>query len=137
MGTLGCGYAGCVPVAVRESAHDSKVILKCIAQPAKGGGRSVELFDGEAAVTVRIMPDRSLADFFVQGGRFAGTVAWPAPPRKGPPGPGEGPRKASSIWKGSGQHAQRTDAIVIKFAHLLDDHILESVIKPEYVLRRR
>jgi len=40
------------------------------------------IFD-EDEITVRITPDRSLADFFVQGGRFAGTVAWQAKdPRK-------------------------------------------------------
>jgi hypothetical protein len=43
---------------------------------------AVPLFD-ETVVTVRIMPDRSLADFFVQGGRWAGTTAWPSKdPRK-------------------------------------------------------
>jgi hypothetical protein len=33
---------------------------------------------------VRILPDRSLADFFVAGGRWAGTEAWAAKtaPRK-------------------------------------------------------
>eukprot|EP01050_Picozoa_sp_SAG11_P015922 SAG11_NODE_2115_length_3798_cov_7.593674_2_plen_83_part_00 len=36
----------------------------------------VPLFD-EPEVEVRIMPDRSLADFFVAGGRWAGTLAWP------------------------------------------------------------
>jgi hypothetical protein len=37
----------------------------------------------ETSVTVRITPDRSLADFFVQGGRWSATKAWPsdAPPR--------------------------------------------------------
>eukprot|EP01051_Picozoa_sp_SAG22_P007991 SAG22_NODE_585_length_8867_cov_11.509580_5_plen_89_part_00 len=29
-------------------------------------------------LTVRILPDRSLADFFVAGGRWAGTEAWAA-----------------------------------------------------------
>jgi hypothetical protein len=31
---------------------------------------------GETSVTVRILPDRSLADFFVQGGRWSGSVSW-------------------------------------------------------------
>jgi hypothetical protein len=39
------------------------------------GGPSVPLFDDQT-VSVRITPDRSLADFFVQGGRWAGTLAW-------------------------------------------------------------
>jgi len=46
--------------------------------PPKG---TVPLFT-DSAVTVRILPDRSLADFFVQDGRFAATEAWPmAAPR--------------------------------------------------------
>merc|ERR1712039_283975 len=43
-----------------------------------GEGATISLFD-EEAVTVRITPDRSLADFFVQGGRWAGTAAWSSP----------------------------------------------------------
>ena len=50
--------------------------------PARGS--DVPLFD-DTVITVRIMPDRSLADFFVQGGRWAGTTSWP----------GKDPRKAS------------------------------------------
>jgi len=30
----------------------------------------------DTAVTLRVLPDRSVADFFVQGGRWAGTVTW-------------------------------------------------------------
>ena len=39
------------------------------------GGPTVPLFD-EKTVTVRITPDRSLADFFVQGGRWATHPRW-------------------------------------------------------------
>jgi len=42
----------------------------CGDQRPKSSG-SVPLFD-ETALTVRITPDRSVADFFVQGGRFSG-----------------------------------------------------------------
>lgn len=35
----------------------------------------VPLFDA-TTLTVRLMPDRSVADMFVQGGRWAGTLAW-------------------------------------------------------------
>lgn len=76
----------------------------CVSQPAKGmisgakvagsaectpggGGRHprppakpTPLFD-ETELSVRILPDRSLADFFVQGGRWAGTEAWVGDPR--------------------------------------------------------
>eukprot|EP01052_Picozoa_sp_SAG31_P017056 SAG31_NODE_1152_length_9642_cov_4.124489_7_plen_558_part_00 len=34
------------------------------------------MLESEDVVAVRILPDRSVADFFVQGGRWAATVAW-------------------------------------------------------------
>jgi hypothetical protein len=57
-------------------------------QAPVGGARSVAntngavlptipLFAGEDVISVRVLPDRSVADFFVQGGRWSGTVAWP------------------------------------------------------------
>ena len=51
---------------------------------------SMPLFADESTVTVRILPDRSVADFFVQGGRWSGTVAWVS----------KSPRKAanSQVW---------------------------------------
>eukprot|EP01046_Picozoa_sp_COSAG06_P033321 COSAG06_NODE_3394_length_5407_cov_3.531462_4_plen_106_part_00 len=39
----------------------------------------VPIFDDETEVTVRILPDRAVADFFVQGGRWAATQGWPGP----------------------------------------------------------
>ena len=40
------------------------------------------LFD-ETVLTVRVLPDRSVADWFVQGGRWAATDGWSSPaPRK-------------------------------------------------------
>ena len=49
-----------------------------------GGARllpSFPLLAGETAVTLRVLPDRSVADFFVQDGRWSGTLPWldPAP----------------------------------------------------------
>ena len=41
-------------------------------KPAPG----VPIFD-ETEIIVRITPDRSVADFFVQGGRWSGTLGWP------------------------------------------------------------
>ena len=41
-------------------------------------GSTFPLLEREDAVTVRILPDRSVADFFVQGGRWAATAAWAA-----------------------------------------------------------
>ena len=43
---------------------------------------NIPLFDDETEVTIRILPDRSVADFFVQSGRWAATQGWPgAQPR--------------------------------------------------------
>jgi len=60
----------------------------------KAGANNVPLFE-EQVVTLRILPDRSLADFFVQGGRWSGTVAWL----------GKAPRVAADsnvlIWAGT------------------------------------
>jgi hypothetical protein len=45
-----------------------------------GGGATgtpnsgISLLDGEDVVSVRILPDRSVVDFFVQGGRWAGML---------------------------------------------------------------
>ena len=39
------------------------------------GPSTFQLFD-EDSVTVRITPDRSVADFFVQGGRWSATTSW-------------------------------------------------------------
>lgn len=41
----------------------------------KGKGKTIDLFD-ETSINVRVTPDRSVADFFVAGGRMSGTVAW-------------------------------------------------------------
>jgi hypothetical protein len=37
---------------------------------------TVALFEDEDVISVRILPDRSVVDFFVQGGRWAGTQSW-------------------------------------------------------------
>jgi hypothetical protein len=39
-------------------------------------GSDVQLLEGEDIVSVRILPDRSVVDYFVQGGRWAGTTSW-------------------------------------------------------------
>ena len=43
---------------------------------ALSAAQPIQLFD-EAEVTVRVLADRSVADWFVQGGRWAATSAWP------------------------------------------------------------
>ena len=39
------------------------------------GGTPIPLFD-ENTLTLRVLPDRSVADWFVQGGRWAATTGW-------------------------------------------------------------
>jgi hypothetical protein len=61
-----------------------------MASSSAGAGGSVfestmPLLDGEDSISLRVLPDRSVADFFVQGGRYAGAVSWPNPlPRHAP-----------------------------------------------------
>jgi hypothetical protein len=44
---------------------------------------SMKLFEDETELMVRVLPDRSVADWFVQGGRWAATDGWPGTaPRK-------------------------------------------------------
>ena len=38
---------------------------------------SMKLFADETELSVRVLPDRSVADWFVQGGRWAATDGWP------------------------------------------------------------
>ena len=41
------------------------------------------IFLDEQAINVRLLPDRSIVDIFVQGGRLAGTLTWGATPYQG------------------------------------------------------
>ena len=43
---------------------------------ATASSNSIVLPEEEDIVSVRILADRSVVDFFVQGGRWAGTVSW-------------------------------------------------------------
>merc|ERR1712083_1057791 len=47
-----------------------------ILESSLGKAGPINIFQ-ETELSVRITADRSLADFFVQGGRFSGTMAWP------------------------------------------------------------
>ena len=44
--------------------------------PNDEGEEGEEEEEDEEALALRILPDRSVVDFFVQGGRFAGTQSW-------------------------------------------------------------
>ena len=77
------GIDGCpVPAQGMVSGAKTAGTYACTRGGGGGGGghrpapsTAVPLFD-ETKLEVRIMPDRSLADFFVQGGQVAGTMAW-------------------------------------------------------------
>jgi len=51
---------------------------------SKTTNQTMRIFEDEAELAVRVLPDRSVADWFVQGGRWAATNGWhPGPaPRK-------------------------------------------------------
>lgn len=96
LGTSGNNTAGLgISITVGSKAGTATVeVGKCgpgiktaaIAGGIKGNAVSnneVILSEDASGVTVRIMPDRSLADFFVQGGQWS--VPAP-PPLLGPPG---------------------------------------------------
>ena len=77
------GVDGCpVPAQGMVSGAKTAGTYACTRGGGGGGGHrpapstAVPLFD-ETELEVRIMPDRSVADFFVAGGRWAGTMAWP------------------------------------------------------------
>jgi len=49
----------------------------CVTNSTPFGGPPIKLFN-DTQVMVRILADRSVGDFFVQGGRWAGIFGWPA-----------------------------------------------------------
>jgi hypothetical protein len=56
-----------------------------------------KIHDSADGIMVRILPDRSVADFFVQGGQAAATVAWP---QKAPRAAGDSQVSVSSSGSG-------------------------------------
>jgi len=50
-------------VSIEAGEHDTKA-------------KTFPLFEDEDTLTLRILPDRSVVDFFVQGGRWSGTQSW-------------------------------------------------------------
>ena len=48
------------------------------------GSKTMQLFDDETELTVRVLPDRSVADWFVQGGRWAASDGWPKTDARNP-----------------------------------------------------
>lgn len=56
------------------------VTVGTCAEVSSGAGRvsSITLLEGESSLSLRMLPDRSVTDFFVQNGRWAGAISWPA-----------------------------------------------------------
>lgn len=55
---------------------DARHSQRVFGADATASSNSIVLPEGEDIVSVRILADRSVVDFFVQGGRWAGTVSW-------------------------------------------------------------
>lgn len=64
-----------IPPAGPRGRMASVQVGPCVTNATANGGPTVELFD-DSELTVRILADRSVADFFVQGGRWATTASW-------------------------------------------------------------
>jgi len=88
---LGNGQSGHgigISISVNSASNGGRVASvksgACqVGSPHEGGG-DVQLFDDESELTVRVLADRSVVDWFVQGGRWAGSNGWDPrdPPRK-------------------------------------------------------
>jgi len=66
---------GLVSAAVGVCTSNASVQVEASAVDAAKAS-TFPLFDDEEALTLRILPDRSVVDFFVQGGRWSGTQSW-------------------------------------------------------------
>ena len=89
-----CSLKGCAPLpqssatatsGIKANAAPGSVMVRvgACADVMQGGGDAAApetapfaLLVGDSALSLRVFPDRSVADFFVQGGRWAGTMSW-------------------------------------------------------------
>jgi len=88
-----CSLKNCVPLPVENPAFTSGIVASlapgsvsvrvgsCAEVAAgrgalRGGAHSFPMLPGESTLSLRVFPDRSVADFFVQGGRWSGTMTW-------------------------------------------------------------
>jgi hypothetical protein len=88
-----CSLKNCVPLPVENSEDTSGIVASLapgsvsvrvgscaeVAQgrgALRGGAHSFPMLPGESSLSLRVFPDRSVADFFVQGGRWSGTMTW-------------------------------------------------------------
>jgi hypothetical protein len=103
-GTAGSGIG--ITISVSPSANGTHVanVASGACQIATSGhpAGDVHLFD-DAELTVRVLADRSVADWFVAGGQWAASDGWQA----------TGPRKAADsnvmLWSGSGGVSAQVD----------------------------
>ena len=85
---LGDGTAGSgMGITVSISPGPNRTHVASIAGASLCGGpgvagTTIPLFADEDVLSVRILADRSVADIFVQGGRWAATIGWVGAPRK-------------------------------------------------------
>ena len=86
-----------ITVTVHPDGHSGNYVGTIAPDSCKGpgvAGTSFPIFADEDEVLVRILADRSVADIFVQGGRWAGTIGWQGAPRK--------PQDSNvMVWSGS------------------------------------
>jgi hypothetical protein len=93
--TSACSLKSCVPTPPQGNAKDTSGI-KAIAPPGsvlvrvgacsdvmQGGGDAAapalapfRMLADDSTLSLRVFPDRSVADIFVQAGRWAGTISW-------------------------------------------------------------
>ena len=88
-----CSLKNCVPLPVDNPEYTSGIVASLapgsvsvrvgscaeVAQgrgALRGGAHSFPMLPGESSLSLRVFPDRSVADFFVQGGRWSGTMTW-------------------------------------------------------------
>jgi hypothetical protein len=88
-GTAGSGIGITISLGAGQNASQARISsgpcnVVVAGEGAESGGSSgssasesvVQLFDDESEITVRVLPDRSVADWFVQGGRWAASDGW-------------------------------------------------------------
>lgn len=88
---LSSGNITGIAIAITVNATDATATLKTCNATLSGDADDSETSAGttfpllgDSTITLRVLPDRSVADFFLQGGRWAGTTSWldPKTPRR-------------------------------------------------------
>ena len=100
--TSGSGIGVTVSVSPgRDGTHTANIASGVCG--VRGSGATFTIFADEDELAVRILADRSVADIFLQGGRWAGTQGWQHP----------APRKPADsnvmVWSGSSAVSAQVD----------------------------